>query len=201
MAGDRQRALHSLTAQLELSRELRTRVLEDAALLQRVIDAAEVVTETLRRGNKVLVAGNGGSAADAQHFAAELVGRYGRRERRALPALALTTDTSLLTAVANDYSFDDVFARQVQGLGNVGDLLVGISTSGNSPNVVKALVGARECGLATLGFTGTGGGKMATLCDHLVAVPSDETPRIQELHITLLHILCELVEQALFEPE
>jgi D-sedoheptulose 7-phosphate isomerase len=145
-------------------------------------------------GGKILFFGNGGSAADAQHLAAELVVRY-RVERPAMAAMALTTDTSILTACANDYSFDDIFARQVAALGRPGDVAIGISTSGNSPNVVKALEAAKSMGLVAAGLAGRDGGRMAGLCDPLIVVPSPVTARIQEMHILIGHALCDLLEQ------
>ncbi len=157
------------------------------------------MVEVLRSGGKVLVCGNGGSAAQAQHFAAELVGRF-KRERRALPALSLTVDTSALTAVGNDYGFETVFRRQAEALMGPGDLLLGLSTSGNSPNVVAALAWARQQGHATAALTGRGGGRMAAEADHLVAVPSADTDLIQECHLALLHLLAEAAEGALADP-
>jgi D-sedoheptulose 7-phosphate isomerase len=154
---------------------------------------AQAMAETLRSGGKILWCGNGGSAADCQHLAAEIVGRF-RRERPGLPSLALTTDTSVLTAVANDYGYEAVFSRQVEALGNAGDLLVGISTSGNSRNVLEALSCARTRGLLTVAFTGSGGGKLATKVDHLFAVESRDTARVQEAHIFAGHMLCDWVE-------
>jgi len=151
------------------------------------------MTTALRNGGKILWCGNGGSAADSQHLAAELVGRF-RRERRGLASIALTTDTSILTSVANDYGYDAVFSRQVEGIGNPGDLLVGISTSGNSQNVIAALEAARSQGLVTVGFTGEGGGRIAHLVDHLVAVASRDTARVQEAHILVGHMLCDWIE-------
>ena len=155
---------------------------------------AERCKKALKSGNKVLFCGNGGSAADAQHLAAELIGRF-QKERRSLASVALTTDTSILTAVANDYGYDEVFARQVEGLGRSGDVLIGISTSGNSANVVKAALKARDTGMHTIAFTGEGGGKFKDICDITFAVPSKVTARIQEMHIMVGHIICELVEE------
>ena len=155
---------------------------------------AERCKEALKAGNKVLFCGNGGSAADAQHLAAELIGRF-QKERRSLASIALTTDTSILTAVANDYGYDEVFARQVEGLGRSGDVLIGISTSGNSANVVKAALKARDTGMHTIAFTGEGGGKLKDICDITFVVPSKVTARIQEMHIMVGHIICELVEK------
>jgi len=160
--------------------------------------AADLITATFRSGNKVLLCGNGGSAADCQHMAAEFVSRLTKDfERPALPAIALTTDTSFLTAFANDCGYDDVFARQVQALGKPGDLLIGISTSGNSPNVVRAMAAAKAAQMRTLALTGDGG-QMSRMADVVVAVPSANTQHIQEAHLVIEHILCELVENALF---
>jgi D-sedoheptulose 7-phosphate isomerase len=165
---------------------------ENAGLLAR---CAQALVERLLADGKILIFGNGGSAADSQHFAAELVGRF-LHERRALPALALTTDTSALTALGNDYGYEHVFARQVEAHGRGGDVAIGISTSGRSPNVLMALQKARAGGLLTVGLTGRGGGKMADLCDFLIDVPHQETARIQEVHAMVIHILCELIEEA-----
>ncbi|HJD96933.1 D-sedoheptulose 7-phosphate isomerase [Mailhella massiliensis] len=151
-------------------------------------------TTALKNGNKILFCGNGGSAAQAQHLAAELVGRY-KKERRAMAALSLTVDTSNITAIGNDYGYDDIFRRQLEGLGQKGDVLIGLSTSGNSKNVLLAFELARAMGVTTVAFTGEGGGKMKELADICIAVPSRETNHIQEMHITLGHILCGLVEE------
>ncbi len=158
-------------------------------------EASKLVVQTLKSGNKVLLCGNGGSAADAQHIAAELTGRY-KSERRGLPAIALTTDTSALTAISNDYGYTKVFDRQVEALANKGDLLIGISTSGNSDNVLSALQTASKLGCKTLGFSGKNGGKMNEVCNINLIVPSDDTPRIQEMHILFGHILCQIVDDA-----
>jgi len=161
---------------------------------QPVLEAiARAMTATLRAGGKILWCGNGGSAGDSQHLASELVGRY-RRQRRGMASVALTTDSSALTSIANDYGYEAVFSRQVEALGVAGDLLVGISTSGNSQNVVAALEAARSQGLTTVAFTGAGGGRMAKLADHLFAVASKETARIQEAHILAGHMLCDWIE-------
>lgn len=157
---------------------------------------AGLVAHALAVGGKVLLCGNGGSAADAQHIAGELVGRF-LRERRPLPALALNANTSVLTALGNDYGFEEVFARQVAALGRPGDVLVAISTSGNSSNVLRAAAVAREMGLKVIGLTGAGGGKLRELCDLCLCVPSTSTPRIQEMHILIGHIICQLVEESL----
>jgi D-sedoheptulose 7-phosphate isomerase len=162
---------------------------------QPVLEAiALAMTATLRAGGKILWCGNGGSAGDSQHLAAEIVGRF-CRERRGLASVALTTDTSILTSVANDDGFEAVFSRQIEALGNPGDLLVGISTSGNSGNVIAALQAARSQGLVTVGFTGAGGGKVAALAEHLFAVASRDTARVQEAHILAGHILCDWIER------
>jgi D-sedoheptulose 7-phosphate isomerase len=168
------------------------RALLDARLGE--IDAAgRLIWETLKGGHKILLCGNGGSAADAQHIAAELVGRY-EQQRQAFPAIALTTDTSALTALANDYGYEEVFARQVEALGVGGDLLIAISTSGKSPNVVKAADKAREIGCRTIALTGASGEPLASRCDKAVVVPSNRTSRVQEAHITIGHIWCEMVD-------
>ncbi len=154
---------------------------------------AQAWVQALTAGNKILFCGNGGSAADAQHLAAELVGRY-QRDRLALPGLALTVDTSALTAISNDFGFEEVFARQLRGLARAGDVLIGLSTSGNSPNVVKALAQAQEMGVITAAFTGNTPSKMHAFADFVVAVPSDQTNHIQEMHIAIGHWLCEQVD-------
>jgi D-sedoheptulose 7-phosphate isomerase len=170
-------------------------------IIQKVIDtlvpdiekACQLITSTIKNGNKVLIAGNGGSAADAQHIAAELSGRF-VKHRKALPGIALTTDTSALTAIANDYGYDYVFARQVEALAQPGDLFIGISTSGNSEVVLRAFSTAKEVGCNTLGLSGRDGGKMNGLCDLNIVVPSNVTARIQEMHILIGHILCQAVD-------
>lgn len=158
-------------------------------------ECADLLLDTFNNGNKVLLCGNGGSAADAQHIATEFVGRY-ETERRALPAIALTTDTSALTALANDYDFERIFARQVEALATKGDCLIAISTSGNSRNVIAAVMKAREIGCRVIGMTGAGGKKLASLCDACIMVPSERTARIQEAHITIAHIWCEIIDDA-----
>jgi D-sedoheptulose 7-phosphate isomerase len=174
-------------------------VKQDLILYQadRIVKIAEITLQALQRGNQILLCGNGGSAADAQHIAAEFVNRF-LYDRPALPALALTTDTSILTAIGNDSDFSHLFARQVETLGKAGDLLYAISTSGNSPNVVLAVEAARKRGIETIGFTGGEGGRLAPLCDYALIVPSRSTPRIQEAHITVGHIICQIVEERLF---
>lgn len=168
------------------------------SLSDSIAECGDLILQTVRNGKKVLICGNGGSAADAQHIAAEFVGRY-ETERRALPAIALTTDTSALTALANDYSFDRVYARQVEALGADGDCLIAISTSGNSPNVIAAVMEARNRNCRVIGMTGANGKKLASLSDACILVPSDRTARIQEAHITIAHIWCEMVDSEVTE--
>ena len=172
-------------------------ILADNAFQQKVQDITDAVIHAFQSGKKVMFCGNGGSAADAQHLAAEFSGRF-YKNRRALPSDALHCNTSYLTAVANDYSYDDIYSRIVDGTMEKGDVLIGISTSGNSPNIVKAFETARAKGIVTVGFTGASGGKMKDLSDYLLNVPSTVTPRIQESHILLGHIICELTEAAIF---
>jgi len=166
--------------------------------LEDIEKAAKTIIASLKSGGKLLVFGNGGSAADSQHIAAELVGRF-KKERKALAAVALTTNTSILTAIANDYGYDVIFSRQIEALAKKGDVALGISTSGNSKNVVEALKKAKSIGLTTIGMTGAGGGAIKTVSDVTIAVPSKDTPRIQEAHGVIGHILCELIESELFK--
>ncbi|MGH0031770.1 MAG: D-sedoheptulose-7-phosphate isomerase [Myxococcota bacterium] len=194
----RQARLAHLRESFEASARVKRAAIEACGAA--VADAAALAIETLQGDGRILTFGNGGSAADAQHFADELAGRFDR-ERPALPALALTANTSDLTAIGNDYGFDHVFARLVQAHGRAGDLAVAISTSGNSPNVLEAVAEARARGLRSIGLTGKGGGKLATAVDVPIVVPSDVTARIQETHITVLHTLCELIDAALYPPE
>jgi D-sedoheptulose 7-phosphate isomerase len=169
---------------------------QDAALLAAARQIAEAIVAALRAGNKLLIIGNGGSAADAQHIAAEIVGRY-KKDRPAYAAIALTTDTSALTAISNDYGFEQLFARQVEGLGRRGDVLLALSTSGRSANIQAALRTARERGLVTIGFTGAKGEALGALCDHLLVAPSDDTPIVQQIHLTIAHGICDEVEQTM----
>ena len=185
---------------LSVTAALLRRMAEDDTLCADTAAAADRVAEALRRGNKLLLCGNGGSAADAQHWAGELVSRF-HYDRPGLPALALTVDSSILTAVGNDYGYARVFARQVEALGRAGDVLFALSTSGNSPNVLEALAAARARDILCVGFTGARGGKMAALCDLCLRVPSESTPRIQEGHAVLGHAICAMVEAAIFPPE
>ncbi|BEV44870.1 D-sedoheptulose 7-phosphate isomerase [Afipia carboxidovorans] len=177
-----------------------TRAVESAELQATVKAIADAITGSLRAGNKLLLIGNGGSAADAQHIAAEIVGRY-KRERRAWAAIALTTDTSALTAIGNDYGIEDMFARQVEGLARPGDVLIAMTTSGRSPNILAALRRARELGVTTIGLTGTKGESLRALCDHVLIAPCDDTPVIQQIHMVALHAICDDVERAVMsEP-
>jgi D-sedoheptulose 7-phosphate isomerase len=166
---------------------------------KKIVEAAHLISESLRSGNKVMIFGNGGSAADAQHIAAEFVNRLQKtkRDRPPLAALALTTDTSTLTSISNDSDFSNIFSRQIRALGKKGDIAWGISTSGNSPNMIKAIKVAHDMEIKTLGLTGKGGGEMGTLVDYHLNIESNDIPRIQEVQITLSHIICELVEQEL----
>ena len=183
-----------IVTSLQASVALKQALLEDQRLIQTIAEVAEAMSRALADGHKLLFFGNGGSAADAQHLAAELVGRY-QQERRALPALALTANTSTLTAIGNDYSYERIFARQLEALCSPGDVAVGISTSGKSPNVLSAMRAAKEIPVTTVGMTGMGGGELAALSDYCICVPSEQTPRIQESHILIGHILCEVIEQ------
>jgi D-sedoheptulose 7-phosphate isomerase len=176
---------------------VKNKLLNNSALLKTTEDVSQLMVQALKKGNRIYFCGNGGSAADAQHLAAELSGRF-YTDRDALPAEALHCNTSYLTAVANDYGYDLVYARLVKGITRTGDILVGLSTSGNSGNILKAFETARQKGVATVGFTGETGGKMKTLSDYLINVPSQDTPRIQECHILLGHIICQLVEEEYF---
>jgi D-sedoheptulose 7-phosphate isomerase len=172
-------------------------IAESPALLDCVAAAAEACVAALGAGGKILLAGNGGSAADAQHIAGELVSRFAF-DRPGLPAVALTTDTSILTAIGNDYGYAELFARQIQALGRAGDVLLAYSTSGQSPNIIRALEAARHTGVKTIGLTGSRGGEMVALCDICIEVPSPHTPKIQEGHLVIGHILCGLIEDAIF---
>ena len=188
----------------DVHRQLRSHVevirMVDEKLAEPVAECALLLIHALQKGHKILTMGNGGSAADAQHFAAEMVGRF-LMERKALPAIALTTDTSILTAVGNDYGFDDVFKRQVEALAEPGDVLIGISTSGNSTNIKRAFEVGTEVGAKTIGLLGRDGGEIVSKADFSLTVSSLETPRIQEAHLVIIHILCDLVEKGLFTPD
>ena len=185
--------LKMIQAELEAHRETIDQTI--AHMVSDIEKASMLMVSTLKAGNKILLCGNGGSAADAQHIAAELTGRY-KSERRGLPAIALTTDTSALTAIANDYGYARIFDRQVEALASEGDLLIGISTSGNSANIISALGCAKGLGCKTVGMSGKSGGEMNSACDLNLVVPSNDTPRIQEMHILIGHILCQAVDDA-----
>jgi len=185
-----------IAAHMKTSLAAFERAAQDAAMLAAAREIAQVIVHGLRAGHKLLLVGNGGSAADAQHIAAEIVGRY-KKERPAYAAIALTTDTSALTAISNDYGFEQVFARQVAGLGRRGDMLLALSTSGRSPNILAALRVAHEHGIITIGFTGAKGAAMGVACDHLLVAPSDDTPVVQQIHLAVAHGICDEVEQAL----
>ncbi len=176
---------------------VKQQLLQDETILKTLEEVIDVITNAFKAGNKVLFCGNGGSAADAQHLAAEFSGRF-YKNRKALPAEALHCNTSYLTAVANDYSYDVIYARLLEGIGVKGDVILGFSTSGNSVNIIKAFDVAREVGIVTIGLTGASGGNMKAVSDYLFNVPSTTTPRIQESHILLGHIICELVEEKVF---
>ncbi len=182
---------------IQASIDTKQEVLKDQTLLNTIEQVVNAVTGAFKQGNRVYFCGNGGSAADAQHLAAEFSGRF-YTDRKALPAEALHCNTSYLTAVANDYSYDVIYSRMIDGIGLKGDVLIGLSTSGNSKNIIKAFEVAREKGIITVGFTGSTGGQMKELSDYLVNVPSNDTPRIQESHITIGHIICQLVEENYF---
>lgn len=165
-------------------------------MLPQITKVSKLLVETINTGNKILLFGNGGSAADAQHIAAELSGRY-KKERRGLPAIALTTDTSALTAISNDYGFNYVFSRQVEALANKGDAIIGISTSGNSENVLQGVILGKKLKCTTIGLSGNDGGKLEAICDHNIIIPSNNTARIQEMHILIGHIFCQIIEDSI----
>ena len=176
--------------------EVKEKILQDELFLERIEKVAEECIAAYQHGNKLLICGNGGSASDAQHMAGELVGRY-LLERKGIPAIALNANTTVLTALGNDYSYEEVYAKQVAALGSAGDILISISTSGNSANCVRASEQAKKQGMTTIALTGSSGGKLKEICDDTLNVPSDETPRIQEAHIMLIHIICGMIEAEL----
>lgn len=188
-----------IAAHFQSSLDGLTKAVQSNELLATTHTIARAVTDALKAGNKLLLIGNGGSAADAQHIAAEIVGRY-KQERPGWAAIALTTDTSALTAIANDYGFEQIFARQVQGLAKRGDVLFALTTSGRSPNILAALKVARDLGVTTVGFTGTKGESLRTACDLLFVSPTEDTPVIQQIHMMAMHAICDEVEQALITP-
>jgi D-sedoheptulose 7-phosphate isomerase len=181
---------------LKLSLAGLERATQDTAMLSAARKIADAIIAALKHGHKLLIVGNGGSAADAQHLAAEIVGRY-KHDRPAYAAIALTTDTSALTAISNDFGYDRVFARQIEGLGTRGDVLLALTTSGRSPNILAALRTAHERGLVTVGFTGAKGSALGTVCDHILIAPSDDTPVIQQIHLAVGHGICDAIEQAM----
>lgn len=183
--------------QIKSSYKTKQKIYENELLLDILVDVATQCVDVYKKGKKTMLAGNGGSAADAQHIAAELVGRYGFN-RPSLPSLALTTDTSCLTAIGNDYGYDQVFSRQLEGMGQEGDLFIGISTSGNSLNIINAFKSAKEKNITTVALTGRDGGEMAKMADVAIVIPSNDTPRIQESHILVGHILCDIIEKEMF---
>lgn len=187
-----------ITAQISETHQTMGKMLSDSSLIKRVETAGQACIDCLNSGGKLLLAGNGGSAADSQHIAGEFVSRFAF-DRPGMAAIALTTDTSILTSIGNDYGYEKLFARQIQALGNKGDVFIGYSTSGKSPNILNAFEEARKQGVITIGLTGNRGGPMQDLCDHLLEVPSADTPRIQEGHAVLGHILCGLVENEIFK--
>jgi len=189
--------MNTVIEQIKKSIEIKQRLLTDTELINQVRKAAQIITEAYQKGFKTMLAGNGGSAADAQHLAGEFVCKF-YFDRPGLPAIALTTDTSIITAIGNDYGYDKLFERQIQAQGTKGDVFICFSTSGNSENIVKALMICKEKGIFSIGLTGGKGGKMEALCDICIKIPSEETPRIQESHILIGHIMCCLVEENLF---
>lgn len=186
-----------ITGIIKASIDTKQQVLENELLLQTINSCIHKIVLSFKNGNKVLFCGNGGSAADAQHLAAEFSGRF-YTDRKALPAEALHCNTSYLTAVGNDYSFDVIYSRLIEGIGQPGDVLIGLSTSGNSKNIIKAFETAKEKGMVTIGFTGMTGGQLKPVSDYLINIPSTDTPRIQESHILIGHIICQLVEEKIF---
>lgn len=188
---------HYIAEQIGETKKILEVMLSSDAFLEAVCYASKICIDSLRAGGKILLAGNGGSAADAQHIAGELVSRFAF-DRPGLPAIALTTDTSIMTAIGNDYGFERLFARQIQALGAAGDVFIGYSTSGKSPNIIQALIQARESGMVTIGLTGNRESPMDELCDCLLKTPSADTPKIQEGHLVLGHIICGLIEQDIF---
>ena len=189
---------HYINNQINEAKHILTAMEVDEKLICNVQLAANACIKALQEGGKILLAGNGGSAADAQHIAGEFVSRFAF-DRPGLPAIALTTDSSILTAIGNDYGYERLFARQIQAHGNKSDIFIGYSTSGKSPNVIRAFEEAHSRGMINIGFTGNGGGVMQSLCDHLIEIPSLDTPKIQEGHLVIGHIICGLVERAIFK--
>lgn len=189
--------MDQIRSQIEESLKIKGLILEDGGILSSINEAASICCRSLRKGNKIIFAGNGGSAAEAQHLAAELVGRYSL-ERPGIAALAVTSNTSIITAISNDLGFEKLYARQIEAVGKKGDVLISLSTSGNSTNILEGIKLAKKAGVVTIGMTGKSGGRMNRLCDLIIKVPSQETPRIQEAHILIGHIICSLIENGIF---
>ncbi|APT76070.1 phosphoheptose isomerase [Marinitoga sp. 1137] len=185
---------------IKQSVEIKNKILENEKLLKKIESASKIIIDAIKKGNKVIFCGNGGSAADAQHLAAELMGKF-YLNRKPMPAISLTVNTSVLTAIGNDFGYDEVFVRQLEGIAKNGDIIVGISTSGNSKNIIKAFKYAKENNIKIIAFTGETGGKIKEYADILINIPSNDTPRIQESHITIGHIICEIVEKEIFGEE
>jgi D-sedoheptulose 7-phosphate isomerase len=192
--------LRRVSRSIASSIEVKEKLLASSELVATAARISEIVIRAIKSGNKPILFGNGGSAADAQHIAAEFVGRFAF-DRPALPALALTVNTSCITAIGNDYGYELAFARQIQALGRAGDIAIGISTSGNSPSVLRGIEVAKQLGLITVGFTGAAGGQLKGAVDYCISVPSNETPRIQECHILIGHVIAELVEESIFHEQ
>lgn len=188
--------LDEIRVQIRENIDIAERLIKES--IELILKAGDKLVDTFKKGNKLLLCGNGGSAADSQHIAAEFVNRF-RKERAPLPAIALTTDTSILTSISNDYDYKYSFSKQVSAIGQKGDVLIGISTSGMAANVIEAVIAARAGGLYTIGLTGNGGGKLKNFVDLCIKVPSHDTPRIQEAHILIGHLLCDIVEKAVFD--
>jgi len=189
--------INSIKNQISQSIDLKKLILNDKNILTLLSKVSDQCLNAIKSNKKIILAGNGGSAADAQHIAAEFVSKF-NMDRKSIPALALTTDTSILTSISNDYDFSKIFARQIESLGNEGDIFIGISTSGNSENIIQALKEGKKRGIINVGLTGKNGGKMKDLCDFCICVPSLDTPRIQESHLMIEHILCGIIEEELF---
>lgn len=188
----KEKIINSLKENIKIKNELMQNYIDN------ILDISYEIIQALKKDKKLLIFGNGGSAADSQHMAAELIGRF-KKERKAIPAIALNTNTSTISSLANDYDYSVVFSRQIEALGNEGDIALGISTSGNSANIIEAVKISKEKGLITIGLTGESGGRLAKLCDLVLRVPSNQTPRIQEVHITCIHIICDLIESELYK--
>ena len=189
--------INKITNQISESIELKKIILDDHSILSLISKIADESLNAIKSRKKIIIAGNGGSAADAQHMAAEFVSKF-NIDRASIPALALTTDTSIMTSISNDYNFSQIFARQIESLGDEGDIFIAISTSGNSENIIHALNEGKKKGIINVGLTGKNGGKMKDLCDYCICVPSLDTPRIQESHLLIEHILCGIIEEELF---